>query len=44
MNKIRVGIIEDEEPAVWLLQALISKLRPKWNLAALQASVKESVT
>lgn len=32
MNKIRVGIIEDEEPAVWLLQELISKLRPNGTL------------
>ena len=43
MNKIRVGIIEDEEPAVWLLQELISKLRPKWYIEALPGSVKESV-
>lgn len=43
MSKVRVGIIEDEEPAIWLLQELISKLRPEWYIEALPGSVEESV-
>lgn len=43
MSKINVAIIEDEYPAVRLLNRLVSELRPEWNIIILPETVKESV-
>lgn len=43
MNKLRVGIIEDEIPAARLLEQKIHKLRPLWEIKKIGGSVRESV-
>lgn len=32
MNNIQVAIIEDEKPAARLLEGMIKKLRPQWDI------------
>lgn len=43
MNKLTIGIIEDEIPAARLLHRLIHKLRPDWEILVLPGSVSEAV-
>ena len=43
MNKLKVVIIEDEVPASRLLYAMVSKLRPQWNVVVLAGTVEESI-
>lgn len=42
MNKIHAAIIEDELPAARLLQTLLNRLRPKWDIEILPGSVSEA--
>lgn len=42
MNKIHAAIIEDELPAARLLQALLGRLRPEWEIKTLPGSVREA--
>ena len=40
MTKVRAAIIEDEYPAVRLLQKLLNDLRPEWEVLALPGSIE----
>lgn len=42
MNKIYAAIIEDELPAARLLQTLLGRLRPEWDIKILPGSVREA--
>ncbi len=44
MNKLNVVIIEDEVPAARLLNSMVTRLRPEWNVAVLPGSVDEAVS
>lgn len=41
MNKIKAVIIEDEFPAVRLLNKMIQKVRPEWEERCFQEQSKE---
>ena len=43
MNKLNVVIIEDEVPAARLLNSMVTRLRPEWNVTVLPGSVDEAV-
>ncbi|RHR53335.1 LytTR family DNA-binding domain-containing protein [Parabacteroides sp. AF17-28] len=43
MNKLNVVIIEDEVPAARLLNSMVMRLRPEWNVTVLPGSVDEAV-
>lgn len=43
MNKIKVGIIEDEIPAARLLDEMIRSLRPDWKVIVLPGNIEEAV-
>ena len=43
MNNIQVAIIEDEKPAARLLEGMIKKLRPQWDIIKLPGSIESSV-
>lgn len=42
MNKIHVGIIEDEVPAARFLHSLLVRLRPQWDVTVLPGNVEEA--
>lgn len=44
MNKIQVAIIEDEKPAARLLESMIRKLRPEWDVTKIPGSIEASVS
>ena len=43
MNNIQVAIIEDEKPAARLLEGMIKKLRPQWDIIKIPGSIESSV-
>lgn len=42
MNKIKIAIIEDEKPAARLLESMIRKLRPQWEIVKIPGSIEAS--
>ena len=42
MNKIKIAIIEDEKPAARLLESMIRKLRPEWEVVKIPGSIEAS--
>lgn len=43
MNKIKAVIIEDEFPAARLLNSMIQRIRPEWEVTVLPGTIEESV-
>lgn len=43
MNNIQVAIIEDEKAAARLLEGMIKKLRPQWDIIKIPGSIESSV-
>ena len=43
MNNIQVAIIEDEKPAARLLEGMIKKLRPQWDIIKIPGSIESAV-
>lgn len=43
MNNIQVAIIEDEKPAARLLEGMIKKLRPQWDIIKIPGNIESSV-
>lgn len=44
MNKIKAVIIEDEFPAVRLLNKMIQKVRPEWEVTVLPGTIEGAVS
>ena len=40
MNNIQVAIIEDEKPAARLLEGMIKKLRPQWDIIKIPGIIR----
>lgn len=44
MNKIKAVIIEDEFPAARLLNRMIQKVRPEWEVTVLPGTIEGAVS